>query len=352
MSSSTDDFSNSSEPSSSPPPSHRIVTPGDVVPLSPNMTEIEYIGTRGIKVTLIDGLSQFFETLTVLVLRSNLLSSCSGVGALINLTTLELYDNQIESLDDIVTLSKLEILDVSCNRVHSLLPISKLKHLRSLFCASNRLSKIEGLEFLGDTLEQLDLGDNRISKIEGVKHLGKLNSLWIGKNRIELVKGFDNEEEGSLLLSELSPICNSLRQLDLQSNRISNLGTGLQGLLHLEELVLGHNGIESLVIMQNESTIQCLASQSKLSILDLTGNRIKMLGSGLDTLPHLTDLWLGYNQIANVADMDLPRLSRTCPQLNTLYLEHNPIARDWAYRIDITKGLSSLVQLDADLIKR
>ena len=329
-----------------PPPSHRVVTPGDVVQLTPDITEIEYIGTRGIKVTLIDGLSPFSNSLTSLVLRSNLLSSCNGVGALINLTILELYDNQIDSLDDIVTLSKLEVLDVSCNRIKSLLPISRMTHLRSLFCASNRLSKIEGLELLGDSLEQLDLGDNRITLIEGVNHLGKLISLWLGKNRIEEVDGLRD-----------GPICESLRQLDLQSNRISKLGNGLKKLAHLEELVLGHNGIESLVINEQENcqrdiSTSSLASQTSLSILDLTGNRIKSLGCGLDTLAELTDLWLGYNQIETVADADLPRISKTCPLLDTLYLEHNPVARDWAYRLDVVKGLQSLKQLDADKIVR
>jgi protein phosphatase 1 regulatory subunit 7 len=336
-----------SEESTPPPPSHRIVTPGDVVQLTPDITEIEYIGTRGIKVTLIDGLSPYSNSLTSLVLRSNLLSSCNGVGTLTNLTTLELYDNQIDSLDDVVTISKLEVLDVSCNRITSLLPISRLKHLRSLFCASNRITKIEGLELLGNSLEQLDLGDNRISLLEGVNHLGRLTSLWLGKNRIEHIDGLC---EG--------PICISLRRLDLQSNRIVKLDNGLKLLINLEELVLGHNGIDSLVFVepgessQSSSPTSCLASQTNLSILDLTSNRIKTLGCGLDSLAELTDLWLGYNQIASISDADLPRIARTCPQLDTLYLEHNPMARDWAYRLDVMKALPTLKQLDADAIIR
>lgn len=41
-------------------------------------------------------------------------------------------------------------------------------------------------------------------------------------------------------------------------------------------------------------------------------------------------------------------IRRSC--FSTLYLEHNPIAKEFEYRIEITRMLPSLTQLDISLI--
>ena len=398
-----------------PPPAHRVVVPADVGAVHEGLCEFAYVGTQGLKVTLIEGLPASLESLS---LRSNLLASCSGVGVLAWLKALELYDNQVAALDDVASLPLLETLDVSCNRVRSLAPLARLTRLRALFCASNRLTRIEGLGGLGGSLEQLDLGDNRIARIEGVAHLGRLHSLWLGTNRIEVLHGLGGGEDdehgpedgaardagagptaaGTVLKRGRPPVCASLRRLDLQSNRIARLGRGLEGLAQLEELVLGHNGIETLdlegseaeaallaaevaasvagaeVFAATSSTLavpvraaapsavfgagasassSCLWAQTSLKVLDLSANRIARLSSGsLAAQGRLEDLWLGYNRLAAFGDLALPALAASCPRLATLYLEHNPLARDWEYRKHLARALPSLVQLDADRIAR
>ena len=53
---------------------------------------------------------------------------------------------------------------------------------------------------------------------------------------------------------------------------------------------------------------------------------------------------LGENAIASFGDLaELAAL----PRLSTLYLEHNPISRDYEYRMHMRRTIPSLTQLDA-----
>ena len=95
----------------------------------------------------------------------------------------------------------------------------------------------------------------------------------------------------------------------------------------------------------------CLAAQSRLSVLDLTANRISRLGpAALAPCGALEDLWLGYNRLGSFEALALPRLREACPRLATLYLEHCPVARDFEYRMALARALPQLRQIDADAI--
>lgn len=56
---------------------------------------------------------------------------------------------------------------------------------------------------------------------------------------------------------------------------------------------------------------------------------------------------LGYNQIPffdEVAELT------ALPALSTLYLEHNPISRDFEYRMRLRRMIPTLTQLDASAV--
>ena len=152
-----------------------------------------------------------------------------------------------------------------------------------------------------------------------------LQSLWLGKNKIEHITG----------LSTLT----KLRQLDIQHNRLTTLGDGLNGLSGLTELYLAWNAIESL---------QGLPHPSQLNTVDLTKNQLATLqGQGLEQHTTLEELWLSSNLFSSY-DSIAPLTA--LPGLTCLYLEHSPIAKDFEYRLTLTKMLPSLEQLDATMV--
>jgi protein phosphatase 1 regulatory subunit 7 len=132
----------------------------------------------------------------------------------------------------------------------------------------NKLRKIEGLAGL-TRLRTLDLGANRIrvrllqkislaavvllsfctyrQVIEGLENCTALNSLWLGKNKIETVDG-------------LETLVN-LKQLDIQNNRLTSLGTGLQHLHQLQELYLACNGLPNVEGLPTVSQLQTIGAR-------------------------------------------------------------------------------------------
>lgn len=63
-------------------------------------------------------------------------------------------------------------------------PLSHLKHLETVYFIQNKISLIQGLDDLGNSLRSLELGGNRIREIRGLDKLVNLEELWLGKNKI------------------------------------------------------------------------------------------------------------------------------------------------------------------------
>lgn len=174
-------------------------------------------------------------------------------------------------------------------------------------------------------LKYTSILSNSVQTIEGLETNTALKSLWLGKNKIEAISGLEHLA--------------SLRQLDIQHNRLTTLGDGLLHLSQLEELYLAWNAIDSLVGLPNSPA---------LGTVDLSKNRIACL-DGVEQHPSLEELWLSYCQVASFdALAPLTRL----PGLTCLYLEHNPLAKDYEYRKTVTKLIPSLQQLDATMVNR
>jgi protein phosphatase 1 regulatory subunit 7 len=129
-----------------------------------------------------------------------------------------------------------------------------------------------------------------------------------------------------------------LKTLSIQSNRITKIGS-LEGLVNLEELYLSHNGLD---------TIEGLTENSKLTTLDIGGNRIKVI-EGVDHLRLLNEFWANDNQIASILPLEAQLGPLRCPELNTVYLEGNPVQKQEGstYRKKIMLSLPQISQIDA-----
>lgn len=123
--------------------------------------------------------------------------------------------------------------------------------------------------------------------------------------------------------------------------RIENLHTQQE---ILEELYLAHNGIDDEGLSWFST-----ASFPKLNVLDLSKNRLTTTAP-FTHLHGLEELWLSSNQIASF-DAVVP-LKESCGQQNleTVYLEYNPIASEFEYRKQLAEWIPSLKQIDATLI--
>jgi protein phosphatase 1 regulatory subunit 7 len=341
------------------PPKKRLVCPVDVTSVAPGTTSVYYVGTSGQKVTALSGLQHLAEALEELCLRSNLIRSLAGIEALSRLVTLELADNQIRTLGPMdlgATCPRLTNLDMSYNQIRRIENIRGLTCLTRLYVANNKLTTIgmeEGLGSLPASLKRLDLGANRIRRMENLPP--SLEQLWLGKNKITEIMGL-GEMDGSL------------RILDVQSNRLvalvaeasSDVGVGAGGeeasaanscapggeavglelecLAGLEELYLSHNGI---------GRVQGLTLLTALNTLDLSNNKISIL-EGMAQLQALEECWMNDN---GVSDFDCVAAQlKPLPKLKTVYLERNPVSKEFGYRKQLAAMLPTLTQIDASRI--
>ena len=108
--------------------------------------------------------------------------------------------------------------------------------------------------------------------------------------------------------------------------------------MNVDELYLGFNGIEKVDGMQHFR---------KLNVLDLSRNKLEKFDSFLpfENLRTVTDLWLHANKVDDLTELSNLNIFEN---LTTLYLEHNPIQKDWEYRKKIKKALPQLKQIDAN----
>lgn len=162
--------------------------------------------------------------------------------------------------------------------------------------------------------------------IEGLENCVNLESLWLGKNKIESITGV------STLVK--------LRQLDVQNNRLTSLGEELIHLVSLQELYLACNAIENL---------DGLPIHSPLSTFDLSTNKVRKLDGMQQFSSTLQELWMTSCQVTDLTDLEpLLQLQR----LDTLYLEHCPISQIENYRSVIVNLLPTLTQFDATEVTR
>ena len=291
-------------------------------------TNIRWVGTQGQKLQRIDTIGAFSKLVT-LNLRSNILKSIKGVQTLTRLTSLELYDNQVKKISYVAPLVNLKVLDLSFNKIKTIQGLDKLTRLEKLYIANNRISEIpEGAFGALKALKIIDLGANRLRSMKGLESLseGSLEELWLGKNKITKI---DHIEKLTKLV-----------RLDVQSNRLTTV-SNMPTFPELEELYLSHNAITSMDGVQR---------LKKLGTLDMSSNRIASITSIFD-LRRLEELWINSNEIQSFDEVETLAAAKL-PNLKTIYLEHCAVAEEVLYRKRVAALFPTLLQLDADLIRR
>uniref|UniRef100_UPI0035901D9B protein phosphatase 1 regulatory subunit 7 isoform X2 n=1 Tax=Myxine glutinosa TaxID=7769 RepID=UPI0035901D9B len=266
-----------------------------------------------------------FETLRnvrVLCLRQNVIKKIENLESLTMLQELDLNDNLLTRIENLNALESLEILDLSFNSLRKIEGLERLSKLKKLFLVNNKIVKVEKLEHLQE-LEMLELGSNRIRVLENFEKLLRLEELFLGKNKITKLQNLDYFA--------------NLMVLSLQSNRLTKI-EGLRFLVNLQELYLSHNGIE---------IIEGLENNRKLTTLDIASNRIKKI-ENLNHLVHLQEFWMNDNLISNWNDLDELNNAK---ELQTIYLERNPLHQDPQYRRKIMLVLPWVQQIDATFVR-
>lgn len=267
---------------------------------------------------------QGLEKCEEVCLRYNLIKDMSPVRHLnpAVLVELDLYDNHLKKIDGVEELVNLTKLDLSYNNIRKIEKLDKLVKLEYLYLCSNKISKIENLQAQVNLIS-LELGANRIRVIENLPAAENLKELHLATNKISKIENI--------------PKYDKLRVLTLQENRLSKV-ENLEHLSSIEEIYLGGNAL---------SSVQGLDSLAEnLQILDYSVNRsLTSLGSGLAKLTSLTDVWLNSCGLADWKDVD--QALSALKELDTVYLEHNPIQEDVMYRKKLKLIAPSLTQIDA-----
>ncbi|CAO1622868.1 unnamed protein product [Parajaminaea phylloscopi] len=282
-------------------------------------------------------LPRFKNNLKRLVLRQNLINKIgeADIGALTSLEELDLYDNSLEKTygDVLQSCSQLESLDYSFNNIKHISHVAHLARLHTLYFVQNKISRVREGDFDGPiqhSLTSLELGGNRLRAIENIGRLTKLTELWLGKNKITKLENLE--------------AFTSLRILSIQSNRITKI-ENLSALTDLEELYISHNGLTSLG--------DGLKDLKKLRVLDIAGNRVTSLGSSLEGLTELEEFWANDNALEDLRDLEEQLKPQKCPKLETVYLEGNPVQKKEGagYRRKVMLALPQVSQIDATFVK-
>nr|XP_034968600.1 dynein light chain 1, axonemal isoform X2 [Zootoca vivipara] len=117
----------------------------------------------------------------------------------------------IEKMDaSLSSLVSCEKLSLSTNCIEKIANLNALKNLRILSLGRNNIKNLNGLEAVGDTLEELWISYNLIEKLKGLHVMKKLKILYMSNN---LVKDWEFQRLAELpLLEDLVFVGNPLEE--------------------------------------------------------------------------------------------------------------------------------------------
>jgi protein phosphatase 1 regulatory subunit 7 len=110
--------------------------------------------------------------------------------------------------------------------------------------------------------------------------------------------------------------------------------------LTLEELYLADNGIDDDGLQHGLENVDF----PNLCTLDVSRNKLTTCRS-LSHLTSLTDLWLSGNQVPSFDQVEPLRVLGS--NLESIYLEYNPLYQEFDYRKKLKDMIPSLEQIDA-----
>ena len=82
-------------------------------------------------------------------------------------------------------LKECKVLSLSTNSIDRMISLSGMSSLRILSIGRNNLKKIEKLEDVSGTLEQLWISYNQVATLDGLSSLSKLTTLYCSNNLIK-----------------------------------------------------------------------------------------------------------------------------------------------------------------------
>ncbi|XP_062863603.1 dynein axonemal light chain 1 [Trichomycterus rosablanca] len=92
----------------------------------------------------------------------------------------------IEKMDaSLSTLINCEKLSLSTNCIEKIANLNGLKNLKILSLGRNNIKNLNGLEAVGDTLEELWISYNLIEKLKGIHVMKKLHVLYMSNNLVK-----------------------------------------------------------------------------------------------------------------------------------------------------------------------
>ncbi|EAW81123.1 dynein axonemal light chain 1 [Homo sapiens] len=92
----------------------------------------------------------------------------------------------IEKMDaSLSMLANCEKLSLSTNCIEKIANLNGLKNLRILSLGRNNIKNLNGLEAVGDTLEELWISYNFIEKLKGIHIMKKLKILYMSNNLVK-----------------------------------------------------------------------------------------------------------------------------------------------------------------------
>ncbi|XP_051578514.1 dynein axonemal light chain 1 isoform X2 [Myxocyprinus asiaticus] len=103
-------------------------------------------------------------------------------------TAVKLYSQipPIEKMDaSLSSLVNCERLTLSTNCIEKIANLNGLKNLKILSLGRNNIKNLNGLEAVGDTLEELWISFNLIEKLKGIHVMKKLKVLYISNNLVK-----------------------------------------------------------------------------------------------------------------------------------------------------------------------
>ncbi|KAJ6222577.1 hypothetical protein RDWZM_001122 [Blomia tropicalis] len=304
-------------------PLESLVAFQDRLIISPNrLRQIDFSNTNLRKVKhdflqrLFNDVSVIEDSLETLIFDNNQLSSFPLIENLSQLKVLSLVGNKLD-YDSIFQVEldvfeQLEELDLSNNPISTIprhfLSSKVYPTLMTLNLHNTQIDKIEAGAFdLFINLRILKLSKNNLAFVtnEWIGHLSMLRELDLNSNRIEQI--------GTIAFNGSK----SLEILKMRRNRLSDLPDGsFWGLSNLQKLNLDHNNI-------NNIRLGWTYGLTSLTELALRHNNIVDIQAGAwNPTPNLQDLYLNHNQLTRIDHDTFNRLSH----LKSLKLSNNRIS--------------------------
>lgn len=265
------------------------------------------------------------------------------------------FFNQLDltNVPDVVyRFPNLEELDLSKNDLTQLPArlITDLPRLQRLSVLYNQIGDDSVFIPRNDHLRALTLQGNRLTRIPAaVRNARKLESLWMGNNRlkelnVKAIRGLKQLADLNFYNAGLTSLPRQIRQLkrvrvmDLYYNELTTLPKQIGRMRRLEQLAVAHNKLTSLppqlaklkrldTLYAHHNPLSALpdklATCRSLRLLDLSYSRFSEFPAVLTYLNTLETIDLSGNNIQT-----LPASVTRLTNLKQLYLRSNPVTRD------------------------